>query len=126
MARTDYSVTVKYTSKELTHKERVQLQDTTDCIRLDTATQSGNVIIHPDFYAELAIHNEKGEDKDYINYVVVDENGDRYLTGSNSFYNSFVDIMEEMEDSNEEYAVKCYRVPSKNRQGKDFITCSII
>ena len=126
MARTDYSVKVKFVSKELTHKQKVQLQDTTDCIRLDTATQSGDVIIKPDFYAELEIHNEKGEDKDYLNYVVVDENGDRYLTGSNSFYNSFVDIMDEMSGSDEEFSIKCYRVPSKNRQGKDFITCSII
>lgn len=126
MARTDYSVKVTFVSKELTHKEKVQLQDTTDCVRLDTATQSGDVIIHPGFYAELAIHNEKGEDKDYSNYVVVDEDGTRYLTGSKSFYSSFTDIVDEMKDSNEEYAVKCYRVPSKNRQGKDFITCSII
>lgn len=126
MGRADYSVKVSYVSKDLTHKEKVQLQDTTDCIRLDTATQGSDVIIHPYFYAELEIHNEKGEDKDYVNYVVVDEDGTRYLTGSKSFYNSFVDIVEEMEDSNEEYAVKCYRVPSKNRQGKDFITCSII
>lgn len=124
--RTDYSVTVKEVSKELTHKERVQITDLTDCVKLDTATQEGPVLIDLDYYAVLQIHNEKSTDKDYENYVVADKNGTRYSTGSKSFFNNLVDISEEMQDSDEVWQIKAYRKPSKNRQGKDFITCSIV
>lgn len=124
--RTDYSVAVKEVSKELTHKERVQITDLTDCVKLDTATQEGPVLIDLDYYAVLAIHNEKSTDKDYENYVVADKNGIRYSTGSKSFFNNLVDICEEMQDSDEVWQIKAYRKPSKNRQGKDFITCSIV
>ena len=124
--RTDYSVTVKEVSKELTHKERVQITDLTDCVKLDAATQEGPVLIDLDYYAVLAIHNEKSTDKDYENYVVADKNGTRYSTGSKSFFNNLVDISVEMQDSDEMWQIKAYRRPSKNRQGKDFITCSIV
>ena len=124
--RTDYSVTVKEVSKELTHKERVQITDLTDCVKLDTATLEGPVLNDHDYYAVLAIHNEKSTDKDYENYVVADKNGIRYSTGSKSFFNNLVDICEEMQGSDETWQVKAYRKPSKNRQGKDFITCSIV
>lgn len=124
--RTDYSVTVKLVSKDLTHKERVQITDLTDCVKLDKATQEGPVLIDLDYYAVLDIHNEKADDKDYQNYVVADKNGTRYSTGSKSFFNNLVDICEEMEGSDETWQVKVYRKPSKNRAGKDFITCSIV
>lgn len=124
--RTDYSITVKLVSKELTHKERVQITDLTDCVKLDKATQEGPVLIDIDYYAVLDIHNEKADDKDYQNYVVADKNGTRYSTGSKSFFNNLVDICEEMQDSDETWQVKVYRKPSKNRAGKDFITCSIV
>ena len=124
--RTDYSVTVKEVSKELTHKERVQITDLTDCVKLDAATQEGPVLIDLDYYAVVSVHNEKSTDKDYDNYVIVDKNGVRYSTGSKSFFNNLVDISVEMEGSSEEWMIKAYRKPSKNRQGKDFITCSIV
>ena len=124
--RTDYSITVKEVSKDLTHKERVQITDLTDCVKLDEATQEGPVLIDLDYYAILDIHNEKADDKDYQNYVVVDKNGMRYSTGSKSFFNNLVDICVEMEGSGETWQVKAYRKPSKNRAGKDFITCSIV
>ena len=127
MARTDYSVAVKETSREITAKQRVQLKDTTSAVRLDKATQNGEgVIINPDFWAVLAIHNEKSNDKDYENYIVVDKDGSRYVTGSKSFWSSFNDIMDDMSDSDEEFSIRVYRSPSKNYSGKDFITCEII
>lgn len=121
-----YEVTIAEASKELTGKQKVQLIDTTDCTRLDAVTKQGEVLIDVDFYAVLAIHNEKSEDKDYKNFVVVDRNGTRYVTGSESFFNSFVNIYNAMQGDDEEWKLKVYRMPSKNRQGKDFITCSLV
>lgn len=121
-----YTVSVVETSKELTGKQKIQLKDTTDCVRLDQATLEGNVIIDVDFWAELAIHNEKSDDKDYTNYVVVDKTGVRYVTGSEAFWSAFRNIFDDMSECNEEWTLKVYRKPSKNRQGKDFITCSVL
>lgn len=127
MARADYNVTVKEVSKELTHKERVQLMDTTSATRLDVATQGGqDVIINPEYWAVLAIHNEKSDDKDYENYLIVDKSGERFVTGSRAFWSTFSDIMDEMNGSDEEFSIRVYRSPSKNYSGKDFITCEII
>lgn len=121
-----YTVSVVETSKELTGKQKIQLKDTTDCVRLDQATLEGNVIIDVDFWAELAIHNEKSDDKDYTNYVVVDKSGIRYVTGSEAFWSAFRNIFDDMSECGEEWTLKVYRKPSKNRQGKDFITCSVL
>lgn len=123
---TGYEVKIVETSKELTAKERIQLKDTTDAIKLDKATQSGDVEIDVDYYAELSIHNERADDKDYANYVIVVKSGEKYVTGSPSFWSSFKNIFEEMKEETEPWKLKVYRMPSKNREGKDFITCSII
>lgn len=123
---TGYEVKIVETSKELSAKERIQLKDTTDAIKLDKATKADSVEIDVDYYAELSIHNEKAEDKDYANYVIVDKSGERYVTGSQSFWSSFMNIFNEMANETEPWTLKVYRMPSKNREGKDFITCSII
>lgn len=120
-----YSVSIKESSRELTAKQRVALKDTTSAIKLDEATQVEAVTINVDMYAVLAIHNEKSENPDYENYIVVDKNGTKYVTGSASFWSSFMDIFTEMEGEDEAWTLKVYRVPSKNYKGKDFITCSI-
>ena len=65
--------------------------------------------------------------KDYYNYVIIDKDGTKYVTGSPSFWSSFKEIWDEMrEESDEEFSISIYKVPSKNYNGKDFITCSII
>ena len=120
-----YSVQIKEVSKELRAKERIALKDTTNAVKLDGATMEGPVSINPEMWAVLAIHNEKSANPDYDNYVVIDKDGTKYVTGSASFWSSFMDIFSEMEGETEEWGVRVYRLPSKNYQGKDFITCSI-
>lgn len=121
-----YSVSIAEVSKELTAKERIKIKDTTDAIKLDEATQACEVVIELDFFAILNIHNEKSDNKDYKNYVLVDKNGNKYVTGSESFFTSFKSIYDEMKNENEAWSVKAYRVPSKNYKGKDFLTCAIM
>lgn len=123
---TGYSVKIVNASKELSAKERVALKDTTNATALDEATQGGKVLIEPDFYVELAVHNEKSEDKDYTKYIIVDKSGNKYVTGSESLITAFIDIVDEMAGSDEEYGIEVYRVPSKNYKGKEFLTCSIV
>ena len=122
-----YEITIKETSKQLSAKEKIAFKNTTNAIKLDEATQQGTVTVYPAFYGIIGIHNEKADDHDYENYVVVDKKtGDKYVTGSKSFWSSFMDIADEMKDETEEWGVEIFRAPSKNYKGKDFITCCII
>lgn len=126
-----YKATIKECSKELTVKERIMLKDTSNAESLDALTQEANfnnekVLINVDYYAILDIHNEKSDNKDYINFIVVDKEGKKYVTGSQSFISAFTDIVEEMTEAGEtDITIEVYRKESKNYKGKDFITCSI-
>lgn len=126
---TNYSVKVVESSKELTKKETVMFKDLSDAVNLSEFIDEhdGAVMIDVESWVKLAIHNEKakdGKNKDYTNYVVVDKNGTRYYTGSESFWSSFKDIWCEMNDSTEEWSLKVYKKQSKGK--KDFITCSVM
>ena len=120
-----YSANITASSKELTKKERIQLKDMTDVIRLDTATKEGDVIIEKVAnIVEIEIHNDKATPTDYKNIIVIAEDGTRYATGSTSFRQSLFDIAEEMGD--DEFGIKVYRRPSQNYAGRDFISCSVL
>lgn len=126
-----YNVKIVGGSREFTARERLKLKDTGACIALDAATQEGELIIAPAGWAELLIHNDKSEDKDYSNYVVIDTAGNMYVTGSNSFFEAFKDIWDEMvaeavDGATDPYEIRVYRIESKNYKGKSFITCSIV
>ena len=121
-----YSVSIAETNKELSAKERIRLKDTSDAVKLDEATKEEAIIITPTAYAILKIHNEKSDNKDYNNYLIEDADGTKYVTGSESFWSSFIDIYNEMKDETEPWQIKAYRLPSKNYKGKEFLTCSII
>ena len=123
---TGYSVKIVNASKELSARDRVAVKDTTNAIALDDATKDSPLVIAIDYYVELAVHNEKSEDKDYKKYVVVDKSGNKFVTGSESFFTAMIEIMEEMADSGEDFEIQVYRMPSKNYKGKEFLTCSIV
>lgn len=123
---TGFEAKIREASKELTAKERVKFKDTTNAVQLDDATKESPLVIAPDFYVILDIHNERSEDKDYVKYIVVDKAGNKFVTGSESFFTSFKSIFEEMGGTNEDYEIEVYRLPSKNYKGKEFLTCSIV
>ena len=124
---TGYSVKVVECTKDLTTKEKVKIKDTTNAIRLDEATKSGSLVIAYDYHAVLAIHNEKLDDPDYRQCIVVDKAGNKYVTGSKSFFTAMTEIVDEMSAAGEtDYELEVYRVDSKNYKDKQFITCSIV
>lgn len=122
----NYSVEVVETSKELSPKERVQLKDTSDTLKIESMIKTEPLIISVAWYAVLEIHNEKSDSVDYTNYIIVDAEGRRYRTGSQTFFNAFKMIADEMIGIEEDWKLKIYELPSKNREGKTFITCSVI
>lgn len=123
-----YKAVVARASKELTAKEKIMLKDMSDAVKLDDAVKEQPIVIKPEFYAIINVHNEKSDTKDYTKIVIVDgDSGIKYTTGSMPFITTFEDIMQEMEDAGEtDFSLKVYAKESKNYKGKYFITCSII
>ena len=123
----DYEVTIRETSEELSARDRIKMKDFTNATQLDEACAEGSFILTPSAYAILDVHNERSkEDKDYVKYVILDKAGNKFITGSNSFFKSLMEIWVEMKPTGEEFSIECYRVPSKNYKGKSFLTCSIV
>lgn len=122
---TGYSVSIISVNKELTAKERIKIKDTTDALKLDDCTQAEAIVLYPTVWAELDVHNENSENKDYKNFIIIDNENRKFVTGSESFWSSFIEIAEEMKNEPEEWGIKVYRMPSKKYNGKTFITCSI-
>lgn len=128
---TGYSVEIIEGSRELTAREKISVKDFSNALALDTelATENDNVVINPAAYFILKVHNEHSKnDKEYKKYLIVDAAGNKYVTGSDSFFTSFIEIFRAMEQDapGEEYSIEVYKKPSKNYQGKHFLTCSIL
>lgn len=123
----EYKATVKESSWEMSAREKLRYTDFTDVVQLDEATQSGDLIIDVDKWAVINVHNEKSDTVDYVKYVIIDKDDQVYVTGSESFWNSFTQIYEVMSEEGETTcSIKVYRRESKNYKGKDFLTCRII
>ena len=123
-----YSAKIVNTSKELSAREKIKIKDLTNAVSLDEAvTDDVPLMVTPQLWAELAIHNEKSKDKDYKKYILIDAAGTKYATGSESFWSAFNNIVAELEDAGEDgdFTIEIYRLPSKNYSGKSFLTCSL-
>lgn len=130
--RTDYNTKIVSTSRELTTKERITLKDFNDCIGLDTVVSNEQgFIIDPDVIVEVQVHNERAkDDKDYSTIVILDKDGTKYSTSSNSLRDSMSDIMDELADLEPEdradLKIKVFKKPSKNYSGKYFLTATVV
>lgn len=129
--REEYSATIVESSIELTKKESISFKDLSDAYALDKIiTDQDERIIGVKGYVIVEVHNEKSDNKDYTKYVIIDVNGNKYVTGSDAFFASFRDIWDEMADENgqpeEDFEIRIYKKPSKNYSGKNFLTCSIV
>ena len=126
---TNYTTSITESSKDLSVREKIKLKDLTSAIAIDKVVEPEKpLVIAPDFYAYLSIHNEKlpENEQDYQTMVIVDKSGTKYYTGSDSAISSFVDIFDEMIDTAEPFEIEFYKKESKNYSGKHFITCSLV
>ena len=123
-----YNAKVAFVSKEVSAKDKIRLKDTNNAISLDAATAESPLVISPDYYAVVEVHNDKSDDKDYKKYMVVDKDGNKYVTGSESFISAFREIADDMlaEAPDEEYEIQIFRKESANYKGKTFITCALV
>lgn len=128
---TGYSVTIAEASRELNAREKISFKDFSNATALDTelSDSNANVVIYPNAYVILNVHNEHSKnDKEYKKYLIIDNAGNKFVTGSDSFFTAFKEIFDTMKQDapDEEYAIEVYKKPSKNYQGKHFLTCSIL
>ena len=127
----NYTATITESSREFSAKERVMFKDLGNAeSMIDYARaaieQGAKATIDVVDFAVISIHNEATDDVDYTNYLLIDKNGNKYYTGSESFWNSFKNIYNEMKDSDEEWGIELNLLPSKNYKGKEILTCSLI
>lgn len=114
-------------SFELNAYEKAKYKDVSNAAKLDDLTQSNeHLIIAPKGYVVVEIVNSKSENPNYNNYVVIDKDGNKFVTGSQSFWNAFIDIWNDMKDYDGDWEIEVLRKPSKNFKGKDFLTCSLV
>ena len=127
----NYTATITESSREFSAKERVMFKDLGNAeSMIDYARaaieQGAKATIDVADFAVIGIHNEATDDVDYTNYLLIDKSGNKYYTGSESFWNSFKNIYNEMKDSDEEWGIELNLLPSKNYKGKEILTCSLI
>lgn len=125
-----YTINIVETSRELTKKERVQLK-TNAATKLDelisTAPGESTLVLEGiTGYAVLEIHNPKAVDnKDYKHYVILTEENGMFYTGSETFFNRFRPIWEEMAGE-KDWGLECVKVPARKYPGKHFLSCNLV
>ena len=128
----NYSAVIAETNMELTARERIMFKDTQNAVSLmdmakDAKANDAKAIVEDiKGYVVLDIHNEKSEDIDYKNYLIVDREGNKYVTGSSSFFSAFKAIFDEMVNETEPWSIELNLLDSKNYKGKEILTCSLI
>lgn len=128
----NYSATIAESSRELTARERVMFKDTQNAVSINDLAEEAKKNDAKAFiegiagYVVLDIHNDKSDDKDYKNYLIIDKDGQKYVTGSQAFWNSFMGIYNEMKDEKDPWSIEINLLPSKNYKGKNVLTCSLI
>lgn len=124
---TGYEVKIIESSKELTARERISLKNFDEMIALDEAVnvETPKLMIDVSGYVVASVHNEKSDNVDYEKYIIIDKDGQCYITGSHPFFSSFKEIWDEMEGENEDWDITVYKRESNNYKGKEFLTCTI-
>ena len=126
------TVKIVASSRELTKVEKIAYTDTVDAISIDEALQEAynggaELVVAPKDYIIMDIHNDNPKqdgNTDYKTIQLIDTDGNRYITGSKSFMEAFLNIYGAMEG--DPFKIKVTRRESKNYKGKYFITCNIV
>lgn len=122
-----FNVIVSKSLKDLTKKAVIQLKDLSDAVKLDNATQeNGTVMIYnvQNIVTVDLVSDDPDNPQEYTKTVVIDSEGNRFVTGSDAFARRAWNIAEEMDG--DDFGLKVYRRPSKNYAGREFLSCSVI
>lgn len=117
-----FKTEISYCNTELTVKEKIQFKNLNDSESINTLENGTTLTV--DKWGLLQIHNEKLDEPDYQNVVLVTPEGNKYHTSSNSFFMAIDDIQSELDEAGEKlpFDIKIVKKQSKNNSGQ-FITC---
>lgn len=124
-----YKVNIKETSfNDLSKKAKMLLCDLAGASKIDEILNNvDELTFKPAGYAVLEVHNDRSRgDKDYVKYLYIDADDNRYVSGSESLFTSFKYYFDEMQGEEEDWAIAVTKQPSKNYSGKDFYTCYLV
>lgn len=123
----NYSVTIIESSRDLSLKERVAVKNLSEAIALGDICVTEPLDIDVDYWVHLHVVNNRSDEKEYETFIIYDKDGTCYTTSSESFWTSFKGIWDEIIlEPDTEWKLRVLSKPSKNRQGKTFLTCTII
>ena len=130
-SQSNYSATIRESSREFTAKERVMfkdLQNAVSCVDFakECRANEGRATIEVKDWAIIDIHNDSADNTDYTVYLFIDKADTKYYTSSDPAWNSFMNIYTEMKDSDEDWGIELNLIPSKKYNGKEILTCSLI
>lgn len=125
-----YKAKVVDSWKALSVKEKISYKETDSFDKLDEIVPvDGELVITLANFITVEVENPKSENPNYNQYILVADNGDAYVTSSNTFCASLNSILDEIKDAGEDevgdWQLKIYKRESNNFKGKHFLTCSI-
>lgn len=120
-----FNIEIVKSNRDLTKREVLAMKDTSDALQIDefVALADGDAILTPTTWAMLHVTNDAADHGEYDKLVIID-GARKYVTGSATFINSFIDIANEM--GSDAYQIKCFARESKNYKGKHFLKCTIV
>lgn len=128
----NYTVELEYSTREITKRELVKFKEFADCISIDELSQVNEsngvkTLINVCDIFGFKVHNEASENKDYRSYIIVDKDGVKYITSSETFFIKITNIYEDIKDeSDEDIIISVIRKESTNYKGKEFLTCVLV
>lgn len=124
-----YTAEITNSSRELSARDKIYFKDMSNHVRIDTEVENNenNLEIEVADFVEVDIHNDMADTPDYSVLVIIGSDGTTFRTGSESLKQAFLDMFYDMRaESEEPFKIRCYSVPSKNRDKATFLKCSII
>lgn len=121
-----YKAVIERGSRDFTARERLKMKEFSDAIRIVDFVQTENPVITVVDWAVVHVTNanaKRDTDKEYIKFLIIDKDGIKYTTGSQSIIDSVIDFWTELDG--EELTIKFVSRPSKNYDG-NFITAVIV
>lgn len=137
MSNREYEVTITGSSLEkIRGTERLRYTNFAGMVQLDDIISDDGVKTALDItgYVECHVHNDKSDTQEYDKLVLIANDGELYLTGSDSFKRGFIEIFEALTDDFVEdgiapqdrvYPILAFKAPSKNIKGKTFLCCAV-
>lgn len=113
-------------STELNKMDRYNILSYTNGENLEKAIKEfGKLVLsYPDAWATVHTVNDNpkpGQDEEYDKLVIIAD-GVLYHTGSQSFTQSFLDIVDTF-DASDGMEIECFAKPSQNYKGRNFLGC---